>query len=158
MVLYGKKALLDNINKEIVHVDLLPNDNSIIKLLQEKGINYSIRDKGFFAKFDKKLNHQGVIIHIETNVKYENFNDFLKQDLKKSIVLVVDSIQDPQNFGSILRTCDAFAVDAIIYKKDNQVQINDFVIKSSMGAVNNLNIFREVNLTDALNKLKDKGY
>jgi 23S rRNA (guanosine2251-2'-O)-methyltransferase len=71
---------------------------------------------------------------------------------------MIDSIQDPQNFGSILRTCDAFGVKTVIYKKDNQVQVNDFVIKTSMGAISNLNLIRVTNLSNALNQLKKSGY
>ena len=71
---------------------------------------------------------------------------------------MLDSIQDPHNFGAILRTCDAFGVDAVVYKDDNQTQINDFVIKTSMGAINNLNLFKVTNFARAIELLKKSGY
>ncbi|GHU47580.1 hypothetical protein FACS1894218_2290 [Bacilli bacterium] len=81
----------------------------------------------------------------------------MNKKLSPDIIVMIDSIQDPQNFGSILRTCDAFGVKTVIYKKDNQVQVNDFVIKSSMGAISNLNLIRITNLSNALNALKKSG-
>lgn len=74
------------------------------------------------------------------------------------LVLIVDSLNDPQNFGAILRTCDTFGVDAVIYKNSNQVQINDFVLKTSMGDALNLNLFKVVNLSNAIETLKQNGF
>ena len=71
---------------------------------------------------------------------------------------MLDSFQDPHNFGAILRTCDALGIDAVIYKDDNQAQINDFVIKTSMGAVNNLNLFKVTNFARTIELLKKSGY
>jgi len=74
------------------------------------------------------------------------------------LFLIIDSIEDPQNFGAILRTCDAFKVDGIIYKKDHQVQVNEFVVKSSLGAINNLKMFKVPNLINAISLLKKFGF
>jgi 23S rRNA (guanosine2251-2'-O)-methyltransferase len=159
-ILFGKKALLDNIdNDNVVNVDLHKNNKELISLLKSKNIDFKVHyDDVYFNRFDKNLNHQGVVVHLQESEKANTIETFLKQIKDKSIVLVIDSIQDPQNFGAILRTCDAFGVDAVIYKKDNQVQINDFVIKSSMGAINYLNLIKVTNLARTLEQLKQAGY
>jgi 23S rRNA (guanosine2251-2'-O)-methyltransferase len=158
-IAYGKKALLDHIDDDIINVDLLSTQMDIIKILKEKKINYRLRGMDFFSNLSPYLNHQGVIVTLKQNNKYQSLEDLVKDKSKKeSIVLVVDGLQDPQNFGAIIRTSDAFGVDAIIYKKDNQVQINDFVIKSSMGAINRVPLFKVSNLTQALTTLKKAGY
>jgi 23S rRNA (guanosine2251-2'-O)-methyltransferase len=157
-VLFGKKALLDNINnKNIISVDLIIN-NELISLLQQKNIKFTIRNTNFFKQFDRNLNHQGVVTHLQHNKKVNDIDSFLSSPKTTSVVLVIDGIQDPQNFGAILRSCDAFGVDVIIYKKDNQVQINDFVIKSSMGAIEHLNLIKVVNLSRTIEQLKQVGY
>jgi 23S rRNA (guanosine2251-2'-O)-methyltransferase len=155
--LFGKKALLDNIDF-IDYVILINKDNSLINLLNQKQIKYQFINKQYFNKFDHSLNHQGIVSFLKQPKSINNLDDFLKLSKDKSIVLIIDSIQDPQNFGAILRTCDAFNVDAVIYKKDNQVQINDFVIKSSMGAINYLNMIRVSNLSNIVQVLKKAGY
>ncbi|MDE7433881.1 MAG: 23S rRNA (guanosine(2251)-2'-O)-methyltransferase RlmB, partial [Mycoplasmoidaceae bacterium] len=80
------------------------------------------------------------------------------KDKKQMLFLIVDSIEDPQNFGAILRTADGFGVDGVIYKKNNQVQINDLVAKTSMGAINTLNLFKVTNLVNEINLLKENGF
>jgi 23S rRNA (guanosine2251-2'-O)-methyltransferase len=87
-----------------------------------------------------------------------SLDDYLKQNLKTDLILIIDSIEDPQNFGAIMRTCDALGVKAIIYKKDHQVQINDFVNKASMGACNYLHLFKVANLANTLPALKANNY
>jgi 23S rRNA (guanosine2251-2'-O)-methyltransferase len=158
-ILLGKKALLDNIdNKDIISVDLSANNIEIINLLKQKKIKFTIQNENFFKRFDVSLNHQNVLVHLNDGNKIDNIDSLLKLSKQESIILVLDGIQDSQNFGAILRSCDAFGVDAVIYKKDNQVQVNDFVIKSSMGAIQHLNLIRVTNLARTLEQLKQAGY
>jgi 23S rRNA (guanosine2251-2'-O)-methyltransferase len=159
MKLFGKKALLDNINlKNITKVSVSAN-NDIIPVLTKKHIPYEVVEDIFFNQFDKSLKHQGIVTYINKVAAYDSLDEYLSQTKDTAgLVVIIDSIQDPYNFGAILRTCDAFGVDAVIYKKNNQVQITDLVSKASMGAINNLNLFREVNLNAAIDKLKKTGY
>ncbi|MDR0825658.1 MAG: 23S rRNA (guanosine(2251)-2'-O)-methyltransferase RlmB [Mycoplasmataceae bacterium] len=156
-VIFGKKALLDNI-KNVQKVDLLPGRRDIITILDKHHISYTIHDEKWFDQFDDNLNHQGIISTLNNANKTVSLEEWLNKKLSQDIIVMIDSIQDPQNFGSILRTCDAFGVKTVIYKKDNQVQVNDFVIKTSMGAISNLNLIRVTNLSNALNQLKKSGY
>ena len=162
--LFGTKALLDQIKFDKEHISvvhLFKDNKKLINELKFNNIKFKIHhDKNWFKQFDKNLNHQFVVIEIQNNNKVKTLESFLENNKTKtkSIILIVDSIQDPHNFGSILRTCDAFGVDAVIYKSDNQVQINDFVSKTSMGAINTLNIFKVVNLSRAIELLKKYGY
>jgi 23S rRNA (guanosine2251-2'-O)-methyltransferase len=160
-VLFGRKPLLENLtSNNIANVDLSKNNRDLISSLKKYNIQYQLRDDNFFNKYDKKLNHQGIVITLKESNKINDLKTFfdIAKTKSQSIVLVIDSIQDPQNFGSILRTCDTMGVDAVIYKKDNQVQINDFVSKSSMGAIQYLNLIKVTNLSNALEEFKNNGY
>ena len=162
--LFGTKALLDQIKfdkEQISIVHLFKDNKKLINELKLNNINNKIHhDKEWFNQFDKNLNHQFVVTEIQNRDKVETLESFLtlNKNKDKSIILMIDSIQDPHNFGSILRTCDAFGVDAVIYKNDNQVQLNNFVSKTSMGAINTLNIFKVVNLSRVIELLKKYGY
>jgi 23S rRNA (guanosine2251-2'-O)-methyltransferase len=158
--LFGRKVLLENINnRKIINVDLGRQNRDLIPQLKKNNFNFQLRDDNFFKSFPNNLNHQNVVI----TVKSETIKDLttLLTSVKNkttSLFLIIDSIQDPQNFGSILRTCEAMQVDAVIYKKDNQVQINEFVTKTSMGAIQHLNLIRVTNLTQTIKQLKEAGY
>jgi 23S rRNA (guanosine2251-2'-O)-methyltransferase len=158
--LFGRKVLLENINnKNIINVDLGRQNRDLIPQLKKNNISFQLKDDSFFKKYAQNLNHQGVIITMKNNT-IKDLSSLLSAIKTKStsVILVIDSIQDPQNFGSILRTCEAMQVDAVIYKKDNQVQINEFVIKTSMGAIQNLNLIKVINLSQAIQQLKKIGY
>lgn len=159
MYLFGKKALYDNLNNSNIEIVYLnKKDDNLVKILNENNIKYSFQiNKGLLKKFSK-INHQNIIIKLIDN-KNSNLDEFLKsRDDKKLTFLLLDSIQDPNNLGSILRTAESFGVNGVIFKKDNQVDITDAVSRISMGAVNNLNIFKVTNLIDAINKLKKHGF
>lgn len=162
--LFGIKSLLDQIKFDKEHISvvhLFKDNKKLINELKSNNIKVKIHhDKKWFNQFDKNLNHQFVVTEVQNKNKVETLELFLEtiKNKTKSIILIIDSIQDPHNFGSILRTCDAFGVDAVIYKNDNQVQINDFVSKTSMGAINTLNIFKVINLSRTIELLKKYDY
>lgn len=161
--IFGKKSILEayNLNKLIrVHTKISFPEISDFKA---KGIEVIFhKDNKFFNQFN--VNHQNIVGVIETKDKYftEDISEFIENIESKlndkKIILMLDEIQDGGNFGSILRTCSGFDVDGIIFKKDNQVQINDLVIKTSMGAFDSLNLLRVSNLSNTLDKLKKMGY
>lgn len=77
---------------------------------------------------------------------------------KKAIILVLDHLQDPQNFGALCRTAEALGVAGIIIPKDRSVSVTPGVYHASVGAVETVPIVQVVNLGDALRKLKEVGY
>jgi len=75
-----------------------------------------------------------------------------------AVVLLLDSIFDPQNFGAILRAAECFAVDAVIYSKNRGTSLTPAVSKASAGASGLVELISVSNLADALSKLKDSGF
>lgn len=158
--LFGKKTLLEVIDSNnIISVDISPNNNELIQLLKSKNIKYTIRNKHFFLDhFPKALNHQGVVVNMKDEQQINSLEELLSENYDRAIILIVDSINDPQNFGAIIRSSAAFGVKAILYKDHNQVQLTNFVAKSSMGGIAKLNMIRVGNLSNAINSLKKSGY
>lgn len=158
---FGKKALLDAINnKEIIsEVYILNKNQEIINLANKNKININFVDSNWFMQFEKQLNHQFIaFIVLSKKIKKISIEEFLKEEREKSLVLILDEIEDPRNFGAIIRTANAFGVDAIIYKKNNQAPINELVIKTSMGAVNYTNLIEIANISNAIKLLQKKDY
>lgn len=161
--IFGINPITEQIKKnknQIIIVHVYKDNKKFINFLKINNVKLRVHhDKSWFNKFDKNLNHQFAVAEINVSSKTKNLDYFLTNNKNtKSIILMLDSIQDPHNFGAILRTCDALGVDAVIYKDDNQTQINDFVTKTSMGAVNNLNLFKVTNIARAIELLKKSGY
>ena len=112
------------------------------------------------AKLDSLSNqavHQGVVMTI-TPYEYLSLEQLLAKAPANPFFLVLDSLEDPHNFGSILRTADATGVDGVIIPKHRAVGITPIVVKTSTGAVEHVPIARVTNLQQTLSQLKAQGF
>lgn len=103
--------------------------------------------------------HQGMVLAI-TPYEYLSLEELLEVGEKEEepFFLILDSLEDPHNFGSILRTADASGVTGVIIPKHRAVGITPVVTKASTGAVEYVPIARVTNLTHAIQQLKEKNF
>lgn len=130
------------------------NDVEIMNLLKSKKIKIDYVEK---RELDMKTmeNHQGIILEVD-DFEYSNLNIILEKE--NPLVVMLDHIQDPHNFGAIIRTCEAAGVDAIIIPKDRSVSVNGTVIRTSVGASKYVPIIRVTNLVSTIKELKKEGF
>ena len=98
--------------------------------------------------------HQGILLKCKS-LKQISLEEINKNE--KNIV-ILDSLNDSQNVGSILRTSYLFGIKTIISNKDNSFKINPFLIKSASGAFEKINFIEVINLNRTVEKLKKMGY
>ena len=115
-----------------------------IKILKRKEIDSLI---GFTT-------HQGVFLECNFLQNYK-INEIQKDE---EIVIILDSLNDSQNVGSILRTAYLFGVQTIIFNKDNSFKLNSFMIKSASGAYEKIKMIEVLNLNRAVEFLKKNGF
>lgn len=126
-------------------------DKDIINKIKENKLKYVVTDSKIM---DKMMNHnQGIIVEMD-DYDYKRL-DSIDND---SFILLLDHLEDPHNFGAIIRTCEARGIKSIIIPKDRGVNVNETVMKTSAGALNHVNIIMVTNLVNTINKLKDMGY
>lgn len=103
--------------------------------------------------------HQGIILAI-TPYEYLTLDSLLEKNSAEEnpFFLILDSLEDPHNFGSILRTADASGVSGVIIPKHRSVGITPVVTKASTGAVEYVPIARVTNLAQAIKQLKEAGF
>lgn len=159
MYVFGKnvaKELLKT-NKKIYKVYLWENfdDKSIINELKDKNIKTISLTKKDMDRLEKG-SHQGIILDIE-DYKYVSEKNMFDNMSSNPLIVILDHLEDPHNFGAIIRTCEAAGVDYIIIPKDRSVSVNSTVMKTSTGAINNVNIVLVTNLNNTIKKLKEKG-
>ena len=73
--------------------------------------------------------------------------------LKGKITLLLDTIQDPGNFGTIIRTADWFGVETIICSQNGADMYNPKVVQSTMGSLGRVNILYD----DLADRIKNNG-
>ena len=81
----------------------------------------------------------------------------LIQDSPNPLVLILDCVQDPHNFGACLRTADAAGVSVVVVPKDKSSPVTDTVRRVACGGAENVPIARVTNLARAMDKLKELG-
>lgn len=162
-LIIGKKAILDAIkNNSLCEATISNHDKNFFTIVSKHLCDKLIvnNDKTFYdKKVSKSCNHQLAIGYIR-NDSITNLDSLLSHlnTKKQATILVLDSIHDPHNFGSIIRSGESFGVDAIIYRKDRQCQITPIVRKISTGAISNVNLISVVNLHMAIMKLKENSF
>ena len=128
-------------------------------LAKTSQINSELIDSKKIDRLAGHSKHQGFAAEI-SNLGFLSEKDIIPRlkNLTTSRVLILDSIQDPRNLGACLRSALAFEFDAVIINKDGSSPINEYVFKTSVGAILNLNIFYVTNLSRSINTLKDIGF
>jgi len=155
MRVYGKNVLKELVSdpNKIRKVYLKNNTNQdIFKLVRDNNLRYEIVTNEVLNRLVDG-NHQGIVVDIK-EYEYCSFEEILTSDR----IIILDHLNDPHNFGAIIRTCEALGVKGIIVPKDRSVSVNETVIKVSSGAINYLNIYEGTNLVQTINKLKENNY
>ena len=103
-------------------------------------------------------NHQGVVAVLDEFPFSDLFEIVPAGQGKSSILLALDSIQDPQNFGSLTRTAEAIGVDGVVIPRHRNVAVTPGAVRASAGAIEHLKVARVTNLARSLRQLKESGY
>lgn len=106
-----------------------------------------------------KVNDQGIVAAV-SQIQYEEFEDWLEriEPDQNTGILLLDEIEDPHNFGAILRTAAASGMDAVIVPKHRQAPVSAAAYKTSAGTAGRIPIVRAVNLNQAILKLKENKF
>ena len=133
--------------------------NELIAEAQQRRIFVRFTDKMEIARLSPVENHQGVVAIVEgkTGVELDELLLHLDTISEPALVLVVDSLQDPQNFGVLLRSAEGAGVDGVVIPQHRAVGLTPAVSKTSAGASEHLLIADVPNLRQAIDALKEKG-
>jgi len=106
--------------------------------------------------------NKGIALQVEdesgkSDISLENFLADLG-DRKDSLVMILDEITDPHNYGAILRCCDQFAVDLVISRNRRNAKQAPIVSQTSAGAVSWVAQAETPNLVRAMEDLKEAGF
>ncbi len=157
MLVYGKNVAIEvlNSNKYIEKIYLSDkfDDKNILSLIENRNLEVEYLNKKEWSRFDK-YRHQGIILAVE-EFSYSEVEDFILDDAK---ILILDHLEDPHNFGAIIRTAEAAGITGIIIPKNRSVEVNSTVVSTSAGAIENMKIAQVTNLAETIKDLKNEGF
>ena len=134
--------------------------SALVELAAEKGVQIRQRQKQDLARLSGSEYHQGVVLRVEPfpYADLEELSGTWKEQTAAGVVLVLDSVQDPGNLGSLVRSAACAGVLGIVIPKDRAAAVTPAVERVSAGAVETIPIARVTNIVHALELLKGAGF
>lgn len=163
MLIEGKNAVRQSlesdmtINKLMVDKNIAQRKDDILSLASKKRVKVEFLPKTVLDKKSQTGHHQGYIAEA-VEFSYSSVEDmlgFAKARNEQPFIVLLDGIEDPHNFGAIIRSCECAGVHGIIIPKNRACQVNETVIRTSTGAISNMLIAKVTNLKEAIDELKE---
>lgn len=132
----------------------------IIENARQRNIPVEYFQRKYLDKIAGTDENQGIIalckpfVYSDLDVLISNRNRYFNHDL----ILILDSIMDPQNLGSIIRTAHCMGANGVVIPEDRAASVTAAVRKASAGSVQQIPIARVVNISNVIDDLKDKGF
>ncbi|MCL4466314.1 MAG: 23S rRNA (guanosine(2251)-2'-O)-methyltransferase RlmB [Chloroflexi bacterium] len=166
-LVWGRNAVLETLRagrplrRLYVAQGLPPNANIAEALAEARSAGVPVQrvPREALDRLTGNGHHQGIAAAVAAH-EYSSLDDILAvagERGEEALILVLDSLQDPQNFGSLLRTAEAVGAHGVIIPKHRAVGITAAVAKVSAGAVEHLKVAQVTNLPRALEGLKERG-
>lgn len=152
-----KEAIKHNSAISIIMSDTF-KDGEILKLIKDSSLPTKKVSLNELNSMCPGVN-QGIAAIVKS-YEYHSLEEIIHKSKKevRPIIVMLDGIVDPHNFGAILRCCDIFGVTGVIISKHHQVPLNGTVAKTSAGAINYVPVVAVSNLNNAIRTLKDSGF
>ena len=138
-------------------------EGSIVALIKKaKNLKIPVveADKAKLESLANGGNHQGVIAFVAAHT-YMDIKDMIKEAKAKSrepLIIILDKITDPHNFGSILRTANCAGADGVVISKRGNVGLSEVVAKTSAGAIEFTPVAKVTNIAETIELLKKEGF
>jgi 23S rRNA (guanosine2251-2'-O)-methyltransferase len=166
-VIYGRNSVLEALKGRRRVFRVLVADNvkrggpitDIERAAAAKEVPVQVRPRQQLDTMLRSTNHQGVAAEVE-DYPYADIDDILtvaREHKEPPLILLLDTVQDPQNFGTLLRTSEAIGVHGIVLPERRSVQVTPAVCHVSVGACEHLAIVQVTNLVRTIEELKQIG-
>lgn len=131
--------------------------NEVAGLANGLGIEAVSTTDATLAKECRSNDHQGLAACMAP-FPYLTVDALLKQLPAKPLIVVLDRLQDPFNFGAIVRSASTLGVHGIIIGNREQCEVNSLVARSSAGAINHIGIAQSHDLAQTTEQLRGRGF
>ena len=162
----GKNAVLESFNagrgiKKLFVLKGIKDDkiNHLIDSVKSTGTIVKFMERDELDKMAETKSHQGIIAEVEDYryVEVEDILEYAKSKGEAPFIVLLDEIEDPHNFGAIIRSAECVGAHGIIIKNRNQAMITAAVVSASAGASEFMKIARVTNISKTIDELKKEG-
>ena len=165
MIIYGKNAVTEALRSEKAVYKVFCQDTlqgrpgEVEALCKKRNIKLEYVDKMMLFSLCKEEHHQGFVAEMEdyTYCEIEDIFSLANERGEQPFVVILDGVEDPHNFGAVLRVCECAGVHGVIIPKHNACPINSTVAKTSAGALEHMLVSKVTNLNNTIEYLKKQG-
>ena len=132
----------------------------VVMTAKSQGVRVvEVAARDFDEAVSAETNHQGVIALTKPrDMEPENALPILLDGLDNPLILVLDGVTDPHNFGACLRSAEAFGAACVVVPKDHSAPLNQVARKTSSGASELIPVVKVTNLARCLRMLQNEGF
>ncbi|MBM81580.1 MAG: 23S rRNA (guanosine(2251)-2'-O)-methyltransferase RlmB [Planctomycetaceae bacterium] len=124
---------------------------------ESQGIPFKVEPSHSLTKLCGTSEHQGYAAKM-TEFPYSGISEVFAANGGSQRLAILDGIQDPYNFGSMIRSACVLGLDGMIVADTNQCAVTSFVARTSAGAVNHLPIAQVDDWSDFTRRAKDASF
>tara|TARA_B100001769_G_scaffold63535_1_gene47156 strand:+ start:179 stop:928 length:750 start_codon:yes stop_codon:yes gene_type:complete len=130
---------------------------NIISESRDLGIDITVMEKDQLSTMCLSSKHQGVVMELSSKALSGFDLDLYLQTEANPFIVIFDSLQDPRNLGSCIRSANAAGVSLVIKKKSNSCEISPLVHKTASGGLQGLALLETNNIISVIKKLKNNN-
>jgi 23S rRNA (guanosine2251-2'-O)-methyltransferase len=153
----GLRAAPDRIAVVYTAEDTRGALGDLLRLARERNVRCEPSEREQLDALADGVRHQGVIA-ITGEYSYLNLTELLAALPARPLLVALDQITDPHNFGAIVRSAVALGADGVLTLKDRAAPVTPVVVRASAGATELARIARVTNLARTLAELRDAGF
>ncbi len=137
-----------------------PDDEGLSRicdLARKKKVRLEPRSASELSALAGEARHQGVVA-VAGPYPYRDLHELLEEAGDRPLLVALDQITDPHNFGAIVRSVVAFGARGVIITQDRAAPVTPVVVRASAGATEHVAIARVTNLKRTLGQLSKEGF
>jgi len=162
-IVAGTRAVAEALRSQSSQVDLILIERdagrgaqALVEEARKRRVPVQERDRRSLDRFAEGLRHQGIVA-VAGPYPYVDLEALLASAADPPLLVALDQVTDPHNFGAIVRTAVALGVDGLITLKDRAAPVTAAVVRASAGSTEHARIARVTNLARTLATLRDRG-
>ena len=128
----------------------------IMRLARERDVRVESAPRNVIDRDVGNVTHQGVIAYVtpRENIGLSDLAGLSREKGEPPLYVILDGIEDPHNFGAIIRTAECAGIHAIVIRSRREVGITPVVVKASAGATEYLPVVVVTNISQAITELQ----
>ncbi len=156
----GARLRMDPSSIASVYIDPARRDKRMREIREKllaAGVRVMNADERRLDSLSPDVPHQGIVAFAEERSVTLDFGDLLDRITDDTLLLILDGVTDPRNFGACLRVADAAGVQAVVVPRDRSAHMTPAAAKAAAGAAETVPVVTVTNLASAILELRDAG-